>query len=117
VASIGFSRWLLRYAITSWLGITTVLYRIRINENEIVTETLSDDVNQTKIETVNWEMFTNADSAEEMKRWFMIQSDSRRHAPRHGVWIPKRAFESEVDLYNFRTILKEKLGEHFKSLD
>ncbi len=116
VVFIGLSQRLIWHIVASLCPISKVLYRIRINENEIVTETLSDDDNQTKIETVNWEIFTDAGSAEEMKHWFMINSDSSRHAPRHGVWIPKTAFESEADLNNFRTFLKEKMGELFKSL-
>ena len=97
---------------SAFCRIPTTRLRIEIDEDRIVTETLSDDPKLARKETVNWEDYTDSGSVNEMKSWFALESKPRFPlSPQHGVLIPKAAFASEGDLSNFREYLKQKMGE------
>jgi hypothetical protein len=91
--------------------------RVTVDDEAIVVEDSSETGKRPRVQTLRWEMLLDAGSAEETEDLFWVAYPTRRkRAPYRGMWIPKWAFETEEDCERFRSLLREKLGEHFESI-
>ena len=96
--------------LTLWCGNSIGQIRLLIDDEKIVYETNTTDQVTAHHETILWTELVESGKAIEGTRIFLLESETRRWlGPKHAVLIPKRAFESEQALDDFRMLVNEKM--------